>query len=115
MWKLDRHRQIEYVRRMRLVDGLTIDHPDRRPQGKILRRATLRARPGCRKRLHERSRAPVHDRRLGAVELNRDVVHFGSRHRRQHVLHRVDRVVPGAELCSPLGEYRVLDDGANGR
>ena len=59
--------------------------------------------------------AAVHDRRLGRVELDLEVVDPASRHRGKHVFHRMHRERILAELRVPLGEHRALGERRDGR
>jgi hypothetical protein len=64
-------------------------------------------------RLEERSGAAVHDRRLGPVQRDHEIVELQRLHRGEDMLHRVHGVRLLAELRAALGEHRVLRQRGN--
>src|SRR3954470_9332156 len=66
-------------------------------------------------RLDEWCRTAVHDRRLGGIERNLDVVDSAARDRRKHVLHGVHCKRLFTELCAPIRQHCTLSERRNGR
>ena len=102
---------------MDLVDGLAVDKAQRSPQGQVLGlHATVvfddAGRQEC---LHKGRRAPIHDRRLGGVELDLEVVDSVPTTAARTVLHLWTATGVLAKLRLPLGKYRSLGKRRNGR
>ena len=91
MRPLDRHRQTQRLRRRHHVRRVLVGHGegcrDREHRGL----ATHGGRPRLRERVEIRQHAAVEDRRLGARELDREIVDHMGGHGRQHMLDRVNR------------------------
>ena len=71
--------------------------------------------PGADQRFDERRRAAVHDRRLGGVEMDLQVIDAAPRDGREHVLHGVHGDGILTQLRAPLGEHGVVGERRNPR
>ena len=104
---LEAHR--EAVRRRQRDRAFAVRHLDRLQHLNGLARRRLLDDPGTLDKKHKRSRAAVHDRHLGPVELDHDVVDAETRERRHQVLDRRHPIaVAVAETGAHIGGADVL-------
>jgi hypothetical protein len=64
--------------------------------------------PRRHQRLRERCAASIHDRRLGSIEVDLQIVDGVAGNRRQHVFDRMHGNRIFTELCVSLGQHRAV-------
>jgi hypothetical protein len=102
MGPLDRDREAELLGGGHHVARVALAHGERRRHGEHQRLATRLDRTGALERLEVRLKAAIENRRLGARQLDRQIVNLVRRDRSQQVLHGVDRVGTLADRSATL-------------
>ena len=106
MREVDQHFEVQRVCRMRHVDRLAVDHAHRLLESQYVRRPATGHRRRVEQRETERFRRPIHDRRFGRIHGDHQVVDLESRHRREHMLHGVQRPLTRPQLRPAFGRDR---------
>src|SRR6478672_8865242 len=102
MWKLDGDIELEPRRRVRLIDRRSVDDANRFRQLQKVRRTIECRKSGLAQRRQKRCRAPIENRGLRTVHVDRQVVDAEADDRGQHVLDGVHRMIALPELGAPL-------------
>src|SRR5687768_5538893 len=106
MREIDTDVEVESVTRRDLVFRVAVLMDEWRPNGQIVRLATVRRNSSLHECGEKRLRASVGNRRFGAIEFDIQVIDECPRHSGQHVLHGVQRVLAFTELGTAFSEYR---------
>jgi len=113
MGELDRHIQLQLLRRERLINRGAIYDPQGLGEIEEIRLSIDCRKSRLRERRQKRRRASVENWRLRPVHVDGDVVDLQSRHRGEDVLHGVHRVFAFAQLGAPLAPRHFAHVRAN--
>jgi len=95
--------------------GAAARHRDRGVEREVVPLGVLLERLALQDQIHELPGRSVHDRRLGGVHLDQDVVDPAAVQGAQHVLHGVDLGVPDLDRGGPHQVGHVRDQGPHFR
>src|SRR5688500_5539185 len=109
MRELDRHVELELLRRICLIDRRAVDDPERLGELQKLRLAVQCRKSGLDESGEERRGASVENRWLRTVHVDRQVVDPDSGDRGEYVLDGMHRVLRGSELRVAVAAAHFVD------
>src|SRR5687767_7243826 len=111
MRKIDTDIEIESVTWRDLVFGVAVFMNEWRPDGEIVRFATVRRNSRLHQRRKKRQRASIGNWWFRAIELDVQIINERARHSREYVLHSVQRIFALSKLRAAFREHRDVGGG----